>query len=289
MAMRVTATEGTEKGEKLILVSNGVLNFIVQENHAMDIYSLSHKGTNISFLSKNGLTNAQGFGRRFPAGMLYTCGLDAIGGIEGHEPHGNLHTIPAEIVSCEADENGVKIVGVIRDTALFAQNLVLRRTVETKANSGAVTVTDELTNEAFRTEKYCMLYHVNSGYPLVDEGTKVVGKFERSVPRTPWAEKNEATKFEMCAPVDNAEETCYYHTMKTPEISLVNEKLGKKMTVSYNEDNLCGVLEWKSPASGDYVIGLEPCTSFLDGEFRYQTVESGATVKNIVKIEVCDL
>ena len=48
----------------------------------------------------------------------------------------------------------------------------------------------------------------------------------------------------------------------------------KTLTVSYSGDTLPHFVEWKSMASGDYAVGLEPCTTELDDRFAYQTVKA---------------
>ena len=275
-AQRVQIVDGRGNGARQIIVANGKLNFILSESNALDIFRLWHEGVNASFVSKNGLyTAADDFLRDFPCGMLYTCGLDAIGGVEGHRLHGNIHTIPAEIKSLEADEKGVKIVGEIRDTALFGQNLVVTRTIETAAGSDEIKITDKIENRAFRDEKYCLLYHVNIGYPFVDEGAKIEGKFVKSIARTPWAEHEKKKMLSVEAPEDNLEETCYFHETKDGVMSLVNKKLGKRFTV---KSSLKKFVQWKSRASGDYVIGLEPCTSWLDDKLKYSVLKPGKSV-----------
>lgn len=274
-AERVQITDGRGNGARQIYVANGKLNFVLSESNALDIHRLWHEGVNASFVSKNGLyTGEADFLRNFPCGMLYTCGLDAIGGVEGHRLHGNIHTIPAEIKRLEADEKGVKIVGEIRDAALFGQNLVLTRTIETAAGSDEIKITDKIENRAFRDEKYCLLYHVNIGYPFVDEGAKIEGKFVKSLPRTPWAEKEMKKMLDVEAPEDNLEETCYFHETADGVMSLVNRRLGKKFTV---KSSLRKFVQWKSRASGDYVIGLEPCSSWLDDKLKYSVLKPGKT------------
>ena len=88
----------------------------------------------------------------------------------------------------------------------------------------------------------------------------------------------------MNAPTPKQEETCYFLSLKKPEITLVNEKIGKKFTVFYSNDTLPHFVEWKSMASGDYALGLEPCTTELDNRFAYKTIEVGEEIKFFVKI-----
>jgi hypothetical protein len=283
MAQRVQVTDGRANGARQIYVANGRLNFVLSESNCLDILRLWHEGTNVGFVSKNGLYTAPAdFLHSFPCGMLYTCGLDAIGGVEGHPPHGRIHSVPAEVRELVADEKGVRIVAEIRDTALFGENLVLRRTIETAAGSDEIKLTDRLQNFAFRDEKYCMLYHVNVGYPFVDDGAKIEGRFVKSLPRTEWAKHEMAKMFDMEPPKDNLEETCYFHQTADGAMSLVNRRIGKKFTVKCS---LRKFVEWKSRASGDYVIGLEPCTSWLDGELKYSVLKPGKSVTHTLVLK----
>ena len=235
---------------------------------------LYHNGQNMSFISKNGFTKRETpFLNRFEGGMLYTCGLDNLGGREGYELHGTLHNIPARIVRAECGEGGIIVEAVVRDTALFGKNLVLKRRIFSAIGAESVTVEDTLTNEGYRDEEYCLLYHINVGYPMLDAGTRVVADVEKCEARTPWAEENRSLAYTIGEPIPNQEETCYFLTLKTPEISLVNGKIGKVLTVSYSADTLPHFLEWKSMASGDYALGLEPCTTELDEKFAYRTIK----------------
>lgn len=282
-AQRVQVTDGRGNGARQIYVANGKLNFVLSESNCLDMFRLWHEGTNVGFVSKNGLYTAPAdFMHNFPCGMLYTCGLDAIGGVEGHPPHGRVHSIPAEVKELSADEKGVRIVAEIRDTALFGENLLLTRTVETAAGSGEVKLTDRLSNLAFRDEKYCMLYHVNVGYPFVDEGAKIEGRFVKSLPRTEWAKHEMSKMLDIEPPEDNLEETCYFHQTADGAMAIVNRRLGKKFTV---KSSLKKFVEWKSRASGDYVIGLEPCTSWLDGELKYSVLKPGKSVTHTLVLK----
>ena len=282
---RYTLTEGREKGLDVLDCDNGKIRFLLNVSKACDIMQLYHEGQNISFISKNGFTKRETpFLRRFEGGMLYTCGLDSVGGRDGFELHGTLHNIPAEIIRAEYNENGITVEAIIRDTALFGKNLVLKRKIFTAIGGDSVTLEDTLVNEGYNTEEYCLLYHINVGYPMLDDGVKVIADVESYTPRTAWAKQNEATMYEMNASTPNQEETCYFLNLKKPEITLVNEKNGKEFTVSYSGDTLPCFVEWKSMASGDYALGLEPCTTELDDRFAYKTIEVGEEIKFFVKI-----
>ena len=284
---RYTLTDGREKGVDVLDCDNGKIRFLLNVSKACDIMQLYHEGQNMSFVSKNGFTKRETpFLNRFEGGMLYTCGLDSVGGREGYELHGTLHNIPAEIIRAECNENGIVVEAIIRDTALFGKNIVLKRKIFTEISGDSITLEDTLVNEGYKTEEYCLLYHINVGYPMLDDGAKVIADVESYTPRTAWAKQNEATIYAMNDAVPNQEEACYFLKLSKPEISLVNEKIGKKFTVSYSGDTLPCFVEWKSMASGDYALGLEPCTTELDERFTYLTVGSGEEVSFCLCISV---
>ena len=241
----------------------------------------------MSFVSKNGFTKREThFLNRFEGGMLYTCGLDSVGGREGYELHGTFHHIPAEIVRVECDESGIVVEAIIRDTALFGKHLVVKRKISSSIGGDSVTLEDTLINEGYKDEEYCLLYHINVGYPMLDDGAKIVADVESYTPRTAWAKQNEATMYAMNAPLPGQEETCYFLKLNTPQISLVNEKIGKTFTVSYSGDTLPHFVEWKSMSSGDYALGLEPCTTRLDDGFMYRTIKVREQISFLVIISI---
>ena len=284
---RYTLSEGREKGLDVLDCDNGKIRFLLNVSKACDIMQLYHEGQNMSFVSKNGFTKREiPFLNRFEGGMLYTCGLDSVGGREGYDLHGTFHNTPAEIVRVECNENGIVVEAIIRDTALFGKNLVMKRKISTAVLGNSVTLEDTLINEGYKAEEYCLLYHINVGYPMLDDGAKIVANVDSYTPRTEWARQNEATMYEMSVAIPNQEETCYFLKMRKPEIALVNEKAGREFTVSYSGDTLPCFVEWKSMASGDYALGLEPCTTELDDKFQYRTLNANCEEKFTVTIAV---
>jgi len=69
-------------------------------------------------------------------------------------------------------------------------------------------------------------------------------------------------------------------------MSLTNRKLGKRFTV---KSSLKKFVQWKSRASGDYVMALEPCTSWLDGHLKYPVIKPGKAVTHTVVLRVEDI
>ena len=133
---RYTMTEGRANGLEVLDCDNGRLRFLLNLSKALDVMQLYHEGQNVSFLSKNAFEGRGiDFLRRFEGGMLYTCGLDSVGGREGYELHGSLHNTPAQILRAECNEDGLVVEAIIRSTALFGKNLVLRRKLHSAIGS----------------------------------------------------------------------------------------------------------------------------------------------------------
>lgn len=273
---RYELTEGAERGLRVLDCDNGRLRFLLNESKALDVMQMYHKGENVSFVSKNGFTAREiAFENRFEGGMLYTCGLDSVGAREGYLLHGTHHLTPARVTRAEVNEEGILIEAEIRETALFGKNLVFRRRVFSRIGSDELEISDTLENCGTREEEYCLLYHVNVGYPMLDEGAYLVDDAAEVVPRTNWAAEHIENRKKMTAPVPNQEEMCYFLKLKTPQVTLCNRRLGRKFTLAWSGETLPNFVEWKSMASGDYALGLEPSTTELDGRFAYRSLKRG--------------
>ena len=284
---RYTLSEGRACGLDVVDCDNGKIRFLLNAGKALDMMQLYHEGQNVSFLSKNAFTAAEiPFIRRFEGGMIYTCGLDNAGRREGYELHGNLHNTPAEILRAECDEKGIVVEAMIRDTALFGRNLALRRRVTSAIGSDHVEIEDTLVNEGYTATEYCLLYHINVGYPMLDEGARIVADVEEAYPCGEWSESKKDEMLSVTAPVAGEEETCYYLKLRSPKISLTNENAGKRITVRYSEETLPCFLMWKSMASGDYAVGLEPCTSRIGSELEPKIIGAGERVCFRVSLNV---
>ena len=136
---------------------------------------------------------------------------------------------------------------------------------------------------------------MNVGYPLLDEGAQIVFDAASVTPRNDRAAQNMEDVSIIRAPEPGREETCYFLRMNAPRVSLVNRKLGKAFTLGWSGDTLPILSQWRSMASGDYVLGLEPTNSYIMG--RHDERENGTlpvlkafeSITNTVKIEFMNL
>lgn len=183
---RLTLSEGKAKGTDIIEVCTaGGLQVDILPDTGLDIGQVRYKGTNMTFIAKNGYDNPaltipyeMEFLNTFPGGMLYTCGLRTTGGAhrdgsEWQPQHGRIHALAAEHISTDVENDTVVIRGTLRETALFGHALEMKRTVRIPIFGADISISDEITNLGFKDEEYALLYHCNFGYPLVSEKARL--------------------------------------------------------------------------------------------------------------------
>ena len=147
----------------------------------------------------------------------------------------------------------------------------------------SITISDTLENEAYLPTDYVLLYHVNYGYPFLDECLKMELDVKESDPQTDIAKKRYDERFTITYPLDENLEDVYYHTMNTGKVCLTNEKIGVAVTMLYDVEDFPVTLEWKSMTSGDYALGIEPALTRFD-DFKMRTLAAGETKS--YKIEI---
>ena len=305
----ISYSEGRSSNLKAFDVKNNKMSFRVLADKCLDVSEFSYAGVNFSFLSKPGLqglahydTNGAEAQRSIMGGFFFTAGLENIGapcisnGMD-FPMHGRIRTTPAEHLSSDAfwdnDNYIIRISGEMREAMLFGENLVLRRSIETIFGSNSFTLTDEFENQSFRDEPLMLLYHINLGFPFLSENTKFYIPTNNISPRNSDAQGHESEFNIMNPPVDNEPEYVFFHDLKhdanlNTSVLAVNPDLKLALKISWNTKYLPHFIQWKSIASGDYVVGLEPANSLVHGRNYYETngnihkINSLSKEKNII-------
>lgn len=302
---RVTVSEGRAKGTEIIEVKTaGGLELDILPDAGLDIGQCRYGGVNMSWMSKNGYDSPasarpyeEEFLNHFPGGLMYSCGLRSAGpanrdGSEWHPLHGRYHGLQAEQVCAELVDDEVVVRGVIRETRLFGHCLEVRRIIRIPAFGASVTVEDTVTNLTPRDEEIMRIYHCNFGYPLLSEKARLVLPEKReTIPRTEFAKTGLQKTLEFDAPIDSEEERVFFQKMEEEFwAKLENPELGVRMTISWSGDTMPLMTEWRSMASGDYVLGLEPCNCYIMGRHEergngtlpvlkaYESIKSSVTI-----------
>jgi hypothetical protein len=266
--------DGPGRGARLMRVVNGGgLSFDVHPDRGLDIGAASFEGVPLAWLSSTGIASpsryepaGRGWLRTFGGGLVTTCGLDSFGppaddedGVVGM--HGRIGHIPATVTTVTADGDRILIAGTVRQTAVFGENLALRREISTEIGSSILTISDTVTNEGASSSPLMVLYHVNLGWPLVDEGTMLNIPAASVTPRDADAESGFDQKYEIGAPVAGFREQVYIHRAGADRSARVtNPARGLELTLRYS-DTLPALFEWKMTATKHYVLGLEPANT----------------------------
>lgn len=307
--------EGRACGMKAFQVKSGDLQFTAAQDKCLDIVELSYKGRTLNFLSKPGLQNRQhydssGFDaqRSIMGGLFFTCGTDNVGTpeVEPHHSlpmHGSLRSTPAEHVCGDAfwvgEEYHIRISGEMRQAQLFGENVVLRRTIETVLGSNVISIQDEFENESYEEVPFMLLYHCNAGYPLLDQHAVIDIPAEQTVLRGEDSQTSLNWR-EMEAPKDGKPEEVFFHQVQADNkgntyAAVINKELGLGLKVHYNKNQLPNLTQWKSEASGDYALGLEPCNCRVNGQtwekenHTLMTLKSGEKKTVELKFEILEV
>lgn len=275
---------GAESGKNCVLVTAGKLEALFNKDNALDISRVRFCGENISFLSKNGINSNSGeFAEKFEGGFLYTCGTDNVSScVEGKPVHGSLHYKKAENVYRFAEGEKIVVGGDVRITALFGENLILRRRYE--VTESGITVNDELINEGYTSAKYVLLYHTNFGYPFLDENLALDIPAKTSKGLTDYARSRAPFRLKITEPIDGGDEEVFYNYPSRGEVKLDNAALGIAVKMRYDTESFPVTLLWKSMISGDYALGVEPATTRFD-KFEPRTLPPKTAKRYEIKYE----
>lgn len=263
---------GKGDGLRLFNMDNGIgTRLTVSADRCCDISRLSFRGINMGYFAPCGYVApgyydpvGDGFLKSFTAGFLTTCGLQAVGTPcvdEGERLplHGSIANTPAERVCWRRSQEALTLEAEIVDAAVFARKLTLRRQIAVSLRSNEFTVTDTVRNEGDRREPVEILYHMNMGYPLLDEDSVVTVSSDQVLPRNQHAAGDLEHWMVMEKPQAGYEEKCYYHICPTVGIaSIFQPKLGQGLAIHFDPHELDCFTEWKMMGVRDYVLGLEP-------------------------------
>jgi uncharacterized protein DUF4432 len=281
--------DGTSRGVRIAEINNGSgLNFTVIPDKGMDIGAASCCGVPFAWLSPGtpahpAYFDANGIGwlRSWGGGLLTGCGMVNAGapspnnnGEEGGL-HGRLSNIPAENFSYKEkwveNEYVLTVTGKMREARLFGENILLTREITTKMGKNVIEIKDTVKNEGCRPSPLMLLYHINIGYPMIDEVSTLKVKDHNIIPRDDDAVKG-IDSWQNCATPDaNFTEQCFYHDIPVDKdglarIAIVNTDLGMELEVAYRKAELPFLTQWKMMGQGEYVMGIEPANCHPEGQ-----------------------
>ena len=315
---RAVLEDGKGRNMRVMEISNGSgLNFTVYPDRGLDIGEASFKGIPLAWMTPNGpvapaFYEAEGLNwlRSWSGGLLTGCGLMNVGGPnhsggETHGLHGRLSHTPAGQVNSTSKWNSdgvyeLKVDGDIRVSRVFGKNLLMNRSIRTAMGDNSIEIEDTVTNEGFRTTPFMLLYHMNFGFPLLDENCYLEAVEHKVTPQNAIAAAGFRDWKSAEPPSEDFIEQVFYHEIPADDsgmasISMINPDNHLKLTVAYRTAELPYLAQWKMMGRGEYVMGLEPANCFPEGQENFEKrgllkmLAPGETVSTRVRVSIEEL
>ena len=297
----VVLEDGAERGIRALEFRTGSgLAFDVLVDRAMDIGPAEHAGRSFGWRSatgfrhpglheyrdEDGLSWLRSFSGLFVTGgldhTLFTAEVDAS---QYHYPfrksvwnglHGRVANIPARLLGYgeewrSADTCTLWAEGEVRQAAVFGEHLRLRRRIEADLGGNSIRLTDTVTNHGFDPTPHMFLYHINLGWPLVDEGAQLVAPIARTSWSTESVREQRVSYQRFPAPQAGFVEQVYAHEVEADangsvSAVLVNDQLQMGLRLDWSVNEFPHFFEWLHLHEGAYAVGLEPSTHAVAGE-----------------------
>jgi len=298
----VTLQDGVERGIRLLEFRSGTgLRFTVLVDRAMDIAECEFRGYAVGWHSPAGFRHpglheyegesGLGWMRSF-SGLMITCGLDHILFMHDspadnyvykprekvqHSIHGRVGTIPARLTGYGERWDGDRCFlwadGIVSQGTVFGEHLELHRRIEIEVGTNDIQLHDRVVNRGFYRTPHMFCYHLNVGYPVLDEASRYLAPIQDVV----WAAH--ANEYDaqgvgyqrMPAPQLGFHEQVWQHEMQADQngyvpVALVNDRLNIGIEVTTRKDQFPCQYQWQNFQAGQYAMGIEPSTNHVLGE-----------------------
>ena len=301
-----TLGDGVERGIRCLEFRTGSgLTFKVLVDRAFDVGPCDYRGAAIGWHSPTGFrhpglheNNDEGglsWLRSF-SGLNVTCGLDHIlfmdddpaahyfyehRKVVSSSIHGRIANIPGQLLGYgeiwDGDECTLWCEGLVRQAAVFGEDLHLIRRIEAKVGESAFTLRDRVVNHGFYRTPHMFLYHINIGHPVLDQDARYVAPIRHTI----WAahaqalQKQGAGYRHLTEPKHNFHEQVFEHAMGadadgcTP-VAIVNPGFdggrGIGLMVEVDRREFPFMFQWQNFQEGQYAIAIEPSTNHVFGK-----------------------
>ena len=300
---------GRGDGMRILEVRNGNgLEFTVSLDRCADISRLSFFGYNFGFMSVNGYVDpayyddkGTGWLKSFTAGFLTTCGLENIGPActdcgERLPLHGHISNTPAERVLWDYDEKEIWIKAYVPQACIFGRKLMLERRITCRRDENRMELSDTIRNYGCAPSPVTLLYHINIGYPLLEENAELYIPSESVSARDDRAADGLKMWNRVGPPEAGFTEQCYFHDFGPApgRAGIFNPDIQKGLMVQYDTAKLTHFTQRKMMGVNDYALGLEPSNCSLLGRDAARrrdeltVLEPGESVTYCVGITMAD-
>lgn len=283
----VELADGKERGVRAAEIKTGSgLSFTVLIDRGLDISTAEYNGKALAWRSMTEDAHPTyfepdglGWLRTFYGGLLVTCGMTSAGApcVDQGQPlglHGRVSHLPAKNVYADAawegDRYRVWVRGKCQEAIVFSENLLLTREVSTYLGESRLFVHDVVENVGHARTEHMYLYHINIGFPVVDEGSRLISPSRSARPRDAEAEQGKEEYARLQAPTAGFKEKVYFHDLAADaegytQAAIANPALGHGVYIRYPKAQMPEFIEWKMMGVRNYVVGMEPANCSVLG------------------------
>lgn len=315
----VTLGDGGGRGVRVLEFRTGTgFAFDVLVDRGFDLGRCELRGLPLAWTSAVGIEGpwfsepaGLGFFRTFGGGLLTTCGVEHAlfmaedTAAQYHYPpkatetfglHGRISNRPARLAGYgerwDGDECVLWAEGETQVAAVFGEQLVLRRRIEARVGESRLHVHDVVENVGHDSTPHMLLYHVNAGFPVVDEGSEILVAASGVTARG----NHTAEGYRMLGgPAAGFVEQVFEHelggeTDGSVPAAVVNHRLRLGLYQVFDKNQLPHHFVWRMLGEGTYVVGIEPCTNRtsgrLDARERGELIELAAGERRSYDLEL---
>ena len=291
--------DGPARGVRLLEFRLGSgFNFKVALDRGMDVGYCEYKGIPLGWIPPTLLPGGWFFEQQTKFGWLRTamgglcnsCGLLHIGNPENasidqynfpgrkeerYGVHDRVAMLSAQLTSYDESWVGneliLKACGRLVQAQVYAENLVLRRTYTAQMGEKCFFMHDEISNEGYYPSPLMLLYHLNFGFPFIDDGSHLVARLSQPAVAINTDQNliTSNTYAEFIPPENHA---CLQVFELNPissgdgsnQLAIINPKLGTSgmgVYIKYKPLQLPKLFETRMMGEGHYFVSLEPCTN----------------------------
>lgn len=302
--VRVLSSEdGPSRGVRYLEFRTGTgFSFEVAVERGMDVGHCDYRGKSLAWIPTTGLPGPWYFERQEAFGWLRTAlgGLNNTAGMvhignpetadvshynfparaqETYGVHDRAAMLPGRLTQYgerwEGDECWLEAEGKTVQAQAYGEHLVLTRRYRAKLGESRYVMLDQVVNEGWLPTEHMYLYHMNVGFPVVEEGSELIAPvlappavpdglpvgdteaYRRFVaPQKGW--QLQGFELELGAEADG----------RVP-VAVVNPD-GFGIYVVYKQEQFPHYLEWRMMGEGQYAVGIEPCTNTFGRDIARQ-------------------
>jgi hypothetical protein len=272
-------TDGGSYGVRAIDVkTGGGLEYTILTDRGLDISLCSFRGVNLTYISPQGELNPAFYNsignewfRTFFSGLLTTCGPTYFGPEcidEGQNlgVHGRFNATPSVRVCDRTDylNDLIEITGVIGNFVLFGEKIVAERSISSPIGENIIKIRDIITNQGGSSIPFTLLYHINFGYPLLDDQSVTYVNSSSVEGYDEYSTIHQSQLNSFAKPSAGNLEKNYLHRFKDVKPHgqgcIYNPDLigGCGVSIQFDIETLPFLTQWKMEGVRDYVQALEP-------------------------------